>query len=73
MLLKHSKYCCLCDISLFGRICLFLRFGVALGSHFGRFADLWGPFLDFVEVPKNDRYFKSILDAKVDEQTLRHY
>ena len=40
MLLKHGKYICLRDISLFGRICLFLRFGVALGSHFGR---CWRP------------------------------
>ena len=37
----------------------------------GGFGDLWGHFLDFVEVPKNDRYFKSMLDAKVDKQTLR--
>ena len=37
MLLKHGKYKCFRDISLFGRICVFLRFGLALGSHFGRF------------------------------------
>ena len=37
----------------------------------GGFGDLWRHSLDFVEVPKNDRYFKSILDAKVDEQSLQ--
>jgi hypothetical protein len=42
------------------------------GGILGGFGDLWGPFLDFVEVPKNDRFVKSILDAKVDEESLRH-
>ena len=49
----------------------FFVFGWLWEVILGGFGDLWGPFLDFVEVPKNDRFFKSILDAKVDEQSLR--
>ena len=52
-------------------VCFFV-FECLWGVIFGGFGDLWGQFLDFVEVPKNDRFFKSILDAKVDEQSLRH-
>ena len=37
----------------------------------GGFGDLWGLLLDFVELPKNNRFFNSILDAKVDEESLR--
>ena len=50
MLLKHSKYCCFRDISFFGRICVFLRFGVALGVILGDFGDRWGELCDFLEV-----------------------
>ena len=53
-------------------VCFFVL-GWLWGVILGGFGDLWAQFLDFVEVPKNDRYFKSILDAKVDEQTLRHH
>ena len=52
MLLKHSKYCCFRDISLFARICLFLRFGMALGSHFERFLRPLGTILGFCRGPK---------------------
>ena len=71
MLLKHSRYCCFCDISLFGRICLFLRFWVALGSHFGRFWQPLGTIFGFCRGPQKRSIFKSILDAKVDEESLR--
>jgi hypothetical protein len=53
-------------------VCFFVL-GWLWGVILGGFGDLWGPFLDFVEVPKNDRFFKSILDAKVDEQSLRRH
>jgi hypothetical protein len=51
-------------------VCFFVL-GWLWGVILEGFGDLWGQFLDFVEVPKNDRFFNSILDAKVDEESLR--
>jgi len=57
MLLKHNKYSGFCDISRFGRISLFLRFWLALGSHFGRFWRPLGTIFGFCRGPKKRSIF----------------